>query len=324
MKKPTMIYRSLLRDAWLVTWQRKSLWVFGIFAGLLFSGGVIDMMLSGFHKITQTGSLLQHLMNQSFIGYDYLSQFLLYLAQVNPNQVKIVLLFIVLATLGLISAGVISQSALIHASGSAPAHAHRIRRDVLPHFWNVLLLNILVKTLSALFITLVTLSILLFGLVGNQAYSIVFIHFLFYIPTVIFIHILFMLTLIAVVETHCSLLQGVHSAWKLFKKQWFSALEFSMILFMLVLGATVMLSVGASLISFVFGPVIKQLFIFSPSFVIWFSSLFLAMCFAAVFLTFGGMVVTFQYSAWRMFYARAAHRIHGRNPFAKLFRWLFA
>ena len=165
MKKPTMIYRSLLRDAWLVTWQRKSLWVFGIFAGLLFSGGVIDMMLSGFHKITQTGSLLQHLMNQSFIGYDYLSQFLLYLAQVNPNQVKIVLLFIVLATLGLISAGVISQSALIHASGSAPAHAHRIRRDVLPHFWNVLLLNILVKTLSALFITLVTLSILLFGLV---------------------------------------------------------------------------------------------------------------------------------------------------------------
>ena len=324
MKKPTMIYRSLLRDAWLVTWQRKSLWVFGIFAGLLFSGGVIDVLLSGFHRITQAGSLLQNLMDQTFIGYEYLSQFLLYLAHVNPTQLKFVLLLIVLVTLGLIIAGVISQAALIHASGSAPAHPHHIRRTVLPHVWDVLLLNILVKTLSAIFITLVTLPILLFGLVGNQAYSIVFIHFLLYIPAVLCIHILFMLTLISLIETHDSLLHALHSAWKIFQKHWFSALEFSLILFILVLSATLILSASISLISFAIGPAIKQLFLVSPFLVTWFTVLFLAMCFAAVFLSFGGMVVTFQYSAWRMFYQRATHRIHGRRVFAKLFRWLFA
>ncbi len=76
-KKSTSIYRTLLREAFTHTWQRKSLWIFGIFAGLISTGGVIEVALSGIKQVTTGGAFLQQLLDQTFVGYAHASQIIL-------------------------------------------------------------------------------------------------------------------------------------------------------------------------------------------------------------------------------------------------------
>jgi hypothetical protein len=323
-KKPTPIYRPLLCEAWKVTWERKSLWVFGLFAAVISSGGVIDVAISGIKQATASGSLLEHLLERSFIGYVYVSQFLLQLQKINQNQFMFLATLIVLVMIGLVCAGVLSQAALIHGAGEQNKHPHLIRRHVLKHFWDVLFVDLITKALSILLIALTILPVFFYLTEASKFSSnLLFVHFLLFIPAIVILHILSMFALVSVVEENTHAIGAIERAMSLFKTHWLASLEYGFILFLLVFGSGLVLAALLSLLSFPYS-LIYHLALSSGYISFFFTvNIMFAFLLGAILFIFGGIVVTFQYSAWRTFYKRAAHRVFGLKPFAKIWRALY-
>ena len=319
--KSTTIYRSLLREAFNVTWHRKSLWIFGIFAGLISTGGVIDVAISGMKRATETGSFLTNLLDRTFIGYAYASEFIRYLIPISSNQVTAFLTIGTVISIFLIACGVISQAALIHAAGNPQKHSHEIRKHVLKHFWNVFLIDLTTKIFYLVFTTLLILPVFLFiQNSGNFASTILFFHFLIFIPAVIILHIISLLALVDVVETNSNALNAIYSALRIFKKQWLATLEFGFLLFLILIIAVFGLLAGMILLSIPFGYFNSLVLLISSPLLFFVMNIITGLLMLAVILAFGGALVTFQYSAWRFFYKRATHKTHGIKLFSKLWR----
>jgi hypothetical protein len=310
-----------LRDAFSVTWHRKSLWIFGIFAGLISTGGVIDVVISGMKRATETGSLLTNLLDRTFIGYAYASEFIRYLIPISSSQVAPLITIGTVICVVLIVFGVISQAALIHATGNPQKHPHEIRKHILKHFWDVFLIDLTTKVFYLVLTTLLILPVFLFIQDnGNFASTILFCHFLIFIPAVIILHIISLLALVDVVETKSNALNAICSALHIFKKQWLATLEFGFLLFVILFVAVFGLLVAFVLLSIPFGYINTIVLLISSPLLFFIMNIITGLLMIALILLFGGALVTFQYSAWRFFYKRATHKTHGIKLFSKLLR----
>ncbi len=319
--KSTTIYRSLLREAFSVMWHRKSLWIFGIFAGLISTGGVVDVAISGMKRATETGSLLTNLLDRTFIGYAYVSEFITYLIPISSSQVTPLITVGTLVCVALLVCGVISQAALIHAAGNPNRHPHEIRRHVLKHFWNVFLIDLTTKILYLVMTTLLILPVILFTQNnGNFASTILFFHFLIFIPAVIILRIISLLALVDTVETKSSALNSIYSALRIFRKQWLATLEFGFLLFLILSISVFGLLAVIILLSIPFGYINSVVLLIGSPLLFFSMNIITGLLMITLILTFGGALVTFQYSAWRFFYKRATHSIHGAKLFSKLWR----
>ncbi|MBI2474889.1 hypothetical protein HYV69_00465 [Candidatus Uhrbacteria bacterium] len=319
--KSTTIYRSLLRDAFSVTWHRRSLWIFGIFAGVISTGGVIDVAISGIRKATATGSLLTNMLDRTFIGYAYASEFILRLIQIDSKQVTLFITLGIVAIIALVACGVISQAALIHAAGNPYKHPCEIRKHVFVFFWDIFLVNLITKVAYSLLITLLTLPVILF-IQNNSAFAstILFIHFFIFIPAVIILHIISLLALVDVVENKSNALNAFHTALHIFRKQWLATIEFGAILFAILFVAIIVLLSVFILISIPFAYINTVILIIGSPILFLIMNSITGILMIAVILTFGGALVTFQYSAWKFFFKRATHHIFGDKVFSKLWR----
>src|SRR3989338_3617616 len=101
-KKSTMLYRPFLCEAWLLTWQRKSLWIFGILAALISTGGVIDTVSVTLQKVERTQSLLNQLLDHSFIGYALASEYIQQLVLLGTHRIGFLLFLITTAAIALV------------------------------------------------------------------------------------------------------------------------------------------------------------------------------------------------------------------------------
>lgn len=322
-KQSTMVYRSLIFDALRVTWERKSLWIFGIFAALVFSGGIVDVAVSGIKKATVTGTFLESLLDRSFIGYAYASQFLLQLKKIDVAQFKFFLILSTLLVIGLFCAGIISQAALVHGCQNHIRHSKLLRHHALVHFWNVFSINLIGKMLNLLLVGLTALPVFLF-LTKNDPVSsnLLFIHFFLFIPAVIILQILIILSIIAAVQENLRTLPAITRALSIFKTHWLATIEYGFILFFMVCGASILFAGLLTLISVPTSWLYHMLLtsaIFPSYFLIPTSYFF----FFSLLLTFAGIVVTFQYVAWHAFFKRATHSTFGLKPFSKIWRALF-
>lgn len=319
--KSTTIYRSLLREAFSVTWHRKSLWIFGIFAGLISTGGVVDVTISGMRRATETGSFLTNMLDRTFIGYAYASEFIRYLIPISSSQVTPLITVGTIICVVLIAFGVISQAALIHAAGNPHKHPHEIRRHVLKHFWNILIIDLTTKIFYLVLTTLLILPVFLFIQDnGNFASTILFFHFLIFIPAVIILHIISLLALVDVVETNSNALNAIYSALHVFRKQWLATLEFGFLLFLILVIAVFGLLATMVLLSIPFGYFNSLVLLVGSPLLFFVMNIITGLLMIAIILAFGGALVTFQYSAWRFFYKRATHKTHGIKLFSKLWR----
>ncbi|MEK7615310.1 MAG: hypothetical protein AAB431_02920 [Patescibacteria group bacterium] len=324
-KKSTSIYRTLLREAFTHTWQRKSLWIFGIFAGFISTGGVFEVALSGLKQATAAGSFLEQLLDQTFVGYAYASQAILLFQQIGPGQIGAFLILCTLFCLFFLVLGIISQAALIHSVRFTQKNFTELRRSVHKHFWDIFLVDAFTKILTILLTALTTLPTLLFLLNGNSFSStLLFCHLVLFIPAVIVLHILSMLAIVDVVEADHHAFEAIRKALQLFKKQWLTTLEFGFVLFALVCIAGLCLVTLLILLSIPYSFLFTLTFISGSSSLLLGLNLVLLLIILGLIFTVGGALVSFQYSAWCAFYKHAAHRTYGKKAFAKILRLFHA
>lgn len=320
-----MLYRPFLREAWRLTWERKSLWIFGIFAALISTGGVVDVVWRTLEKVKRTESLLENLADASFMGYDVAASYIGQLAVLGPERTSFIVIVSTLMGILLIVIATLSQGALILGiRAKTTSDPYALRREANAHFWSLFLIGTLNKMLMLLLVVLMTLPLLLVSISTGLGHSLLFLALmLLFIPATIVLNIIYLFALIDVVETGAHPLSAIHTGAQLFAKQWLATLEYGILLFLLVFGAGLLLLV---LLSLMFVPlsIIYTLTVLAGSL-----SLLLTFTVTAglvlfvILLVFAGACVTFQYSAWYHFYKHGLHKTHGKKIFSKIFRLVY-
>ncbi len=321
-KKSTMLYRPFLREAWRLTWERKSLWIFGIFAALISTGGVVDTVWRALDKVKRTESLLESLADASFMGYDIAASYIGQLAALGPERSSYIIIAATLTGILLVIIATLSQGALILGmQTTTPKDPYILRQEAGNHFWSLFLIGILNKLLMLLLIVLMTLPLLLLSLSTTLGHGLLFLLLMFlFLPATIILNIIYMFAVIDVVETGAHPLNAIHTSTKLFAKQWLATFEYGFILFLLVLMAGILF---ATLLMLLFVPlsIAYAAIVLTGQFSLFLTFNVVSACLLlALILTFGGACVTFQYSAWYHFYKHGLHKTHGKKIFSKILR----
>ncbi len=321
-KKPTAHYRPMLAEAWRLTWERKSLWVFGIFAALISTGGVVDVVVRSFKNVQQCGSLLARLMDSSFVGYATASSYLEQLQLLGQSRAMGIITLATLVGVLLVVMATLSQGALILGlKAKKTTSLSALKKASATHFWPLLVLAILNKLMTAIATMLMTLPLFLFYLQSTQqTATLFFVLILLFIPLLTAVNIVYMFALTDVVDGNRHPLDAIATGWKLFARQWLATLEYGLLLFLLVAGAGLVL-IGLLLLFTVPYALIFTTTLLTGSFTFFLvANTIFGLCLVGFILAFGGAAVTFQYSAWHQFYLRGLHRTHGKKIFSKILR----
>lgn len=323
-KNSTAIYRTLLREAWRLTWQRKTLWIFGIFAAFVSTGGVMDVATTGIRRVQVGGSLFQQLLDSSFSGYTQMGKYIAQMQMFGSFQISIMVIFMTLIMIGLLFLAVLSQTSLIHGiKATTHEHPNIIRKRAHDHLFRIFTIDVLTKVSGAILVCVTTLPMLwYYAEFATYSFSIAFIQTLLFFPAVLILSILSILSVIHVIETESTVAEAIGTAWNIFKTHWLATLEYAFILFCLIsfscfilLGIVIALSVPYAII-YTTSLLTGSLVIFVVA-----NALYGLFAFLVVF-AFGGGMVTFQYSAWYLFYKRTEHRSHPKLPIAKILRFI--
>ncbi len=299
-------YRTLLKQAWTITWEHKYLWFLGLFASLVAGGGSWE-----YQVITQ--NLGQSPIDGSFMRLggilaigDVIKNFFLGLVTLAQQDfwtilsvTSIILISVILLTF-FIWMAITSQGALISSVKkiiTAKKKPENLTvRDSLSegykHFWPVLGLNIFVKGLIYLIVFLISLP-LLFMVVSNSfalyvAYIIIFVAF---IPVAMGLSLMIKYAIAYKVIENKSFVASLEHSFRLFRNNWLVSLEMAVILFLLNF-----LFSGVALIAL--SLILLPLFLIGLMFnAFWLTivSLFLAI---AVVIIFGSILTTFQTASW--------------------------
>ena len=321
-KNSTAIYRTLLRDALRLTWQRKTLWIFGFLAAFVSTGGVFDVAASGLHRIQVGGSFLYQLLDTSFVGYTLVSTYVGQIRSLGSFTTAAIVFCLTLIILGAIFLAVLSQTALIHGIKSEThEHPNVFRKRAHDHIGRVFIVDLFTKIAGGILVCLTTLPMLWFYLAtSTYSFLIAFIQLLIFFPVVLVINIVSLLSVIHIIETGATVHEAVSDSWKMFKSHWLATIEFAVILFLIIAASAI------GIFALILALSVPYAFIYSASLLTGSFAVFLitnvlfALLTVLIIFALGGGIVTFQYAAWYLFYKQSGLPMHSRMSLSKTFR----
>lgn len=305
-KTPTAVYRSLVQDAWRLTRTRKTLWVFGIFAGLLSTGGVVENSIRTFNTVERGREFFIEALHGSIPGLTAMGQLIHSAAALGPGRATGLIVSGIIVLLLLLLASIASQAGLVMGVQDAtPKSLNETRREGHGHALQILILTILSKGATLILLILSALPLTLFSLRGTAMDAVLFLLiFLVLIPASIAVSTISTLALFSIVRNNRSAIDGIHHATTLFRTHWVACLEFGLLLFCLSLLGTLALFflVLLAVIPFtllIFGVLMLKI----PLLYALVNALGILTFFTVMFLGFGAMI-TFQYASWSLFHER--------------------
>jgi len=303
-------YRSILKQAWKISWDHKYLWFFGLFASLTVAGGSIE-----YRSIAQTfgqgvvSSSYQGLNNLLAIGELCQKIWLGLISLFNQNIIVIInALTILLLALTIIAVfvwfAITSQAALVDSvkkiiSPKKKTNILSIREGLSSgnkHFWSVLGLNILIKLLISFAFFIVSLPLLFMAISDNSAFTLAYtVLFVIFVPVALSLSLIVKYAISARVLENRTIIESMEKACRLFTKNWLISLELALLLFIISFLASAALLLCIAIIFF---PLLLFSFFFSMT---WLSYILIFLCLAAVII-FGSILTTFQITSWTDLY----------------------
>lgn len=319
MLKP--VYRELIPSALREAWRERWLWPFAIFAALLHTGGVYDVILRSMRMVQNEGAALVrgNISPAAAYGWQNLTLgngWLSFLGTVQSLAYAIIFVFALLAL------SVIAQGALVFGIGTRIRGKKPTFRECLgagAHvFGKIAALNVI--TIGAIWLSRLIL-LLPYGYAATRS-SFVSVS-LYLLTALAFIGLIIALTSIHFFALNAILLQDAHLAeaiergFLLLRKGWLAVLELALLLF------------GVGIIVFIIG--IVTLFIMAIPLVLLMLGALLVGFHAALSLGYfvgtflvlllvlaaGAFTVTFQYAAWHRLFIQLGEG----GAVAKLHRW---
>jgi hypothetical protein len=316
-------YRTLLKQAWDITWRHKYLWFLGLFSALVAGSGsweyqiitqnfqsVVDGSYYRLNDILVISTLLTNFYHGliNLFHYDFLT------------ILNALSLLILAATvfIFLIWLAVTSQASLI---GDIKKIAFSKKKDLKlslrdsltaghQHFWSVLGLDILIKVLIALVFFIISLPLLFLALQDSSALAIIYtILFVIFVPISMGLSLMTNYIIAYRVLDNKSLVASLENGGRLFKNNWLISLEMGVILFIISFIASGLI---LAIIAIFLLPLLLLGVFLSLGWLI-VLMMFLAI---AVIITGGAALTTFQVATWTGLFLR----LKDKGALAKLER----
>lgn len=285
------LYQQTLSQAWSLTKKKKTLWIFGLFAALPGgAGGEYERFLN-LQKFQDARNLILSLFEKGENGRSWTEFFTLFGNFFRSENIGGTLVIGGFAVL-LILVSMISQGALVSGVVKLSQKQAWVFRDGFRQGWKnampVLGLNILGRLVVYGSLFVVGFPVLLmYFFTQLESWTIIFyvIFFLALIPMDIIFSFIVRYAIIFHIVKGQSVMHSFTSAVRLFRRNWILSLEMALFLFLV--------SLGAGLIVLLISAVILQGMIAYTNFLNFWFGLILA-----VILIVGSILATFQFSVW--------------------------
>ncbi len=299
-------YRSILKQAWNITWKNKYLWFFGLFASLAAASGSVEhqILTQNLNQNLVDGSyahlgsilLLGDLMNNLWIGLGALFSQNIWII-INALTLLLVTLTLVVAFIWL---AISSQVAIVDhvkkiVNSKRKASVLSVREGLTignQHFWPVLGLNVLIKILIGIAFFLISIPLLFMFLNDTAVLIVVYtILFVIFMPIAVSLSLMIKYAIAYKVLNKKSFIVSIEKGWELFSKNWLISLEMAILLFII----NFLFGIGTLLI---ISLILFPLFLFGIMFKLaWLTTLMLFLGLIVVILI-GAFLTTFQTATW--------------------------
>ena len=312
-----IIIPSALRDAW----ARRYVWPLALFAGLLYTGGIYDVLLSTFREAGRTSLAvttggIPPALTMLWNGFASAPNVVDVLGLIQSIAIAVLIIAII------VGFSIICQGALVFGLGGsirgrAPLFGESLTVGA-RYAWRVLALNIVTLFLGwlAKFFFLVPYGLSQTNHVAGLG-VLTIIGALFYAVSVVALAAIHLFALNAIVLQDAHVTESLQRAWYLLRQGWLNALEIGTMLFLIGAG---ILAAGAIIFMLMALPIFLLMAVAAltnlTAFVYLGFILFVSLFFL-ITLSAGMLAVTFQYAAWHRLFVRLGEG--GALP--KIHRW---
>jgi len=240
-------YRTILKQAWAITWRIKYLWFFGLFAflALVGNGGELQLILRMFsfdfskpllpwlNNLTSTGLLSKQglLHAGGLLTKDPLTVITLLFTWLLILALAIFIIWLVVISLG----ALINNTALV--LGNKKSSFEEGVKIGMQKFWKIFSYNLILKILMfILFVPFVFIAIKPEFIFSNILYIVLFVLF---VPLAMAIAFIIRYAMAYIVIKNKGFKEALISGWQLFVKNWIVTLEFAIILFFINIGVLI-------------------------------------------------------------------------------------
>ena len=305
------IYRPILKNAWKITWHHKRLWMLGIFAGLLNTGSVLNVLIGAFKRPSAppANHILEWLFRESVPGVKTLTLLIQKTILVSQDRLVWLLCLLTIVLFILLYLATSGQDALIRILSKTKMTEKTGIRELFRHgheiLWHLFTVNILGKlALSALlagstllFVNLASEQLLL-NLLGNVAVL------LFFIPLVLLVGGISMLAIIETSTRETPVFKSIKTSAQMTWKHFLPITEMIILLFLINLGFSI-IAVIALLLASVPYLILTASILVIHSGALWIGAMLAgAVILFVIILSFFGFATVFTYATWIELYKR--------------------
>jgi len=302
------MYRPIIRDAFRIAWTEKRFWPVAIFAGILLSGSVYDVIWKALNALSPQAGLIGTIA----VFSSKASSTWVHLSTANivigGAQVLVITLFAFVIGFAIFSASVIAQSALVFAIGSRHGRPETVKNAIAVGaraIWPIFVLNLIAITVlfaSRALIALALSFLLAYG--GGAIFLAYVLSFILFTTIGIATVIIEILALNAMILQGATLAQSIERAFFLLKRDWVIAAETAAILFAISFGAFILLIAAGMIITFVFLMLFLVALAAKTILIASILGTIYLLLMAAFILTIFGFMVLVHYAAWTLLYRR--------------------
>lgn len=320
-------YRSILKQAWNITWQYKYLCIFGLFATVAAASGSSEyqFIVTSLQSGVVEGSYYH--LGVLLVILKTIGLFLMGITKVFSYNIVIILNAITVLAIvtALISAfiwlAITSQAALVSSSKKIITAKKKLGRLSLrallteghQHFWRVLSLNVLAVLVISLLLSIMSVPLVIMAERGSEYLAIIYtIGFMVLVPMAVTCSFILKYAIAFQVLDNTGFYASLKKSWELFTKNWLVSLEMGLLLFIIsFLSSFVLL-----LILFFF---IYPYFVFALAYGITWLIIFLTTLALVITLAFGAFLTTFQISSWTGLFLELK-RSRGESKIERIFK----
>jgi hypothetical protein len=316
-----VLYRDIIKKAFILTWKNRFLWIFGFFASFLSLGGANEaIMRSGLRQ----SMILDRLSSWSFLGINmteagfFTAKSIVIIAAAVALITVMILAFFYLA---IISVAAIIRAANLLDKGKKTDFTSNFEESK-KQFWPVAGINIAGKALIVLFLLLIGTFLSLTAMNGTPAYALLYLFtFLIFAAASLVISFLAIYASAYHVLKTDGIRAAVHDAWILFRSNWVVSVESAAILFFINLAAKATIMVFMFISALPFLMLLMMGYFLAANFLpVAIVSLWMILGIILMILA-GSFFSAFQLVAWTLLFDKIAkgriisklHRIFGKN-----------
>lgn len=303
-------YRTILKQAWKISWKNKILWFFGFFASLISFSAEFKVISRSLNQEMGLKTLnnFKLFLNTGIFSKDSWFNFIELLKNDPASILFLALILILLIGVSIFFAwlSTVSQISIINSVKNIIEEKKEkitIKNSIKngnKKFWPVFLMNIMISLITNIIYLLISFLFVLV-IIKNQVtatilYGIIFIIF---IPISLFLSFIIKYAIAYIVIEKEKFTTAIKRGWNLFFNNWLISIEMAIVLFFINILAIILISFLSYIIFFLFfGIALSTTLIASPAIIFWAILIIGALIILAIMVLGGAILNTFQISSW--------------------------